>query len=347
MSPLVPFMYVNGTLTLVICGESYTITKDNPNFDAVREGLASQIPENELLELVKAEVPEVTLPNGITLGDVSISNNTIYYKDKVVHQSLIDEMLDMVKEELPIGGMMKFIDRLYGNMSNRASKELLSFIQRNSLTIDSEGYLIAYKAVREDYKDKYSGKISYEVGEVVEMDRRDVDDDFGNACGTGLHAGALDYVYGYGGGDDRIVIVKIDPADVVSVPQDSNCQKLRTCKFEVVGDFEGELKKKVYDVFFTTSMMYEEDWEEMEENDTFDWSQIEDVEDMRDSAELPPEQKWFEDDHNYLKKPINKDEEEINKPTFPINFGIKPNGGSQAGRRYYNERGDDGRFRKQ
>ena len=30
------------------------------------------------------------------------------------------------------------------------------------------------------------------------------------------------------------MIVKIDPADVVSVPNDCECQKLRTCKYVVV-----------------------------------------------------------------------------------------------------------------
>ena len=30
------------------------------------------------------------------------------------------------------------------------------------------------------------------------------------------------------------MIVKIDPSDVVSVPHDCDCQKLRTCKYEVV-----------------------------------------------------------------------------------------------------------------
>ena len=61
----------------------------------------------------------------------------------------------------------------------------------------------------------------------------------------GLHAGALNYVASYGSveSNDRIVIVKINPADVVSVPSDCNCEKLRTCRYEVVGEYQGELLK--------------------------------------------------------------------------------------------------------
>ena len=34
------------------------------------------------------------------------------------------------------------------------------------------------------------------------------------------------------------MIVEIDPADVVSVPHCSDCQKLRTAKYKVVGHYE-------------------------------------------------------------------------------------------------------------
>lgn len=46
--------------------------------------------------------------------------------------------------------------------------------------------------------------------------------------------------YGAEGGD-RIVIVEVDPADVVSVPTDCSCQKVRTCRYTVVDEFRGEL----------------------------------------------------------------------------------------------------------
>ena len=34
------------------------------------------------------------------------------------------------------------------------------------------------------------------------------------------------------------MVVEIDPADVVSVPNDCDCQKLRTAKYKVVGHYE-------------------------------------------------------------------------------------------------------------
>ena len=86
------------------------------------------------------------------------------------------------------------------------------------------------------------------VGQVCEMPRSKVDDNRSVGCSAGLHVGALDYVASYGSpeAEDNIIIVKINPRDAVSVPTDSSHQKLRTCRYEVVGLYEGELKRPVY-----------------------------------------------------------------------------------------------------
>jgi acyl carrier protein len=57
-------------------------------------------------------------------------------------------------------------------------------------------------------------------------------------CSHGLHAGSLAYARGWA---ERVILVEIDPADVVSVPGDENCQKLRCCKYTVVGEYNGPL----------------------------------------------------------------------------------------------------------
>jgi hypothetical protein len=44
-----------------------------------------------------------------------------------------------------------------------------------------------------------------------------------------------------------MVVVKINPADVVSVPSDCACQKVRVCKYEVVSDFVEEIQASVVD----------------------------------------------------------------------------------------------------
>jgi hypothetical protein len=92
---------------------------------------------------------------------------------------------------------------------------------------------LAYKRVREDYKDIYSGTIDNIIGTVVSVPREQVDPDRRHQCSYGLHVGALDYVRGYGA-RGHILVVKVNPQDCVSVPQDHNHMKLRTCRYEIL-----------------------------------------------------------------------------------------------------------------
>jgi hypothetical protein len=119
------------------------------------------------------------------------------------------------------------------------------------------------------------------------MNRARVDDNRAVGCSDGLHAGALNYVASYGSVEsgDRIVIVKINPKDVVSVPSDCNCEKLRTCEYLVVGEYQGELSKPLYSSTFTDDD-YEDDEDDYDIDndywDQFDEDEEEDYEDDED-----------------------------------------------------------------
>ena len=75
-----------------------------------------------------------------------------------------------------------------------------------------------------------------------QMPRNKISDDPRVACHEGLHCGNLAYVRDFGGtdGGKRIVIVRVDPADVVCVPYDSSMHKVRVCKYTVVGNYSGQ-----------------------------------------------------------------------------------------------------------
>jgi hypothetical protein len=66
------------------------------------------------------------------------------------------------------------------------------------------------------------------------MERNMVDDNRNNTCSSGLHFCSHSYLASFSG--ERTVIVKIDPADVVSIPSDYNDAKGRTCRYTVIGE---------------------------------------------------------------------------------------------------------------
>jgi hypothetical protein len=135
--------------------------------------------------------------------------------------------------------MINFIENLYRNPSHTAVNELFLFLDKAQLPITADGYFIAYKIVKNDYKDIYSGKMDNSVGNIVSMPRNEVDDKRENTCSKGLHFCSRDYLDSYGSSnrdDDRCLLVKIDPAEVVSIPSDYDNAKGRTWRYEVVGE---------------------------------------------------------------------------------------------------------------
>jgi hypothetical protein len=244
---------------------------------------------DELLEIVDIEKAVSTFSDGL----VEIKNGKVLYESEEVHGSISKRILEFMSKGLPFYPLVNFLHNLMENPSMQSQKELYDFLEHEHLPITEDGSFLAYKAVRSDYKDKYRGVFDNSVGQVVKMQRAKVDDDRARGCSDGLHAGALNYVAGYGSleSGDRIVIVKINPKDVVSVPSDCNCEKLRTCRYEVVGEYEGELLKPLYSADFS-----QDDYEDEDEDYTSEegyWNQFdedEDDEEYEDDADFEDDQ---------------------------------------------------------
>jgi hypothetical protein len=110
------------------------------------------------------------------------------------------------------------------------------------LPITSDGCFLAYKKIRYDYTDIKTGAMKNTLGVEVSMPRNEVEDDSSKTCAAGLHCAAFGYLsyYKSSDADDRVVIVKVNPADVVSIPADYNNQKMRVCKYTVIDELPND-----------------------------------------------------------------------------------------------------------
>jgi hypothetical protein len=204
--------------------------------------------------------------NADNVGGIEIADGVIYYQGEPLHNYVVDRIFDFMDEGLPFEPLANFLDKLMSNPSRRAVSELYKFLEHKHLPICEDGDFLAYKSVTEDYKDHHSGTFYNGVGEVLEMPRNAVCDDADVGCSYGFHAGSYEYAKNFGSGNSRLVIVKINPADVVSVPKDCDCQKLRTSRYEVVKDFE-QVYRKPLNTEFTS---YEEDYDDEDYDDCED-----------------------------------------------------------------------------
>ena len=168
-------------------------------------------------------------------------------------------MREGIKDPSPL---FNFIEKLLDNPSNHSVEQLYNFLNYKELPIDPDGYVIGYKGVRDDYKDKYSGKFDNSVGQVLEMKRRNVDDDPNVGCSYGFHVGSFDYADSWANHDGRLMVVRFDPQDAVSVPNDCQYQKLRVCKYEVIGEITDGRKEWEKPVYVDEDYDYDSDWDD-------------------------------------------------------------------------------------
>jgi hypothetical protein len=229
-------VYYNGTLYP-------PVNKSSPQFEplrnAIKNGDWEAIPE--IIDSKANAVKKYISSN----SEVEFKDGCIFYKGKALDSFISNRANELMKEGFEIKHILNFVERLYKNPSYRAVKQLYKFLEHKSLPITEDGKFLAYKAVRRDYKDIYSGAIDNSVGAKPEVDRNSVNDDPTMGCSEGLHVGAISYVKQYGHFPDgpipedyrnRLVIVSVDPADVVCVPECSSHTKLRTCKYEVINE---------------------------------------------------------------------------------------------------------------
>ncbi len=292
----ISFIVTNqGTINAVTDNKSYTIPRDHQNYDKIKEAIKAQ--DSDALAALVNVAKKV---ENFTGNVVEVKDGVVHYKGAAIHNAVTDRILGLMREGFPFEPALKFLEKLLENPSRRAVNELYNFLEHRALPITEDGDFLAYKRVKEDWKDYHSGTFDNSVGKVCEVPRNMVDDDFRNDCSYGLHAGSIEYVRGFNSGG-HIVIVKINPKDAVSVPSDANCTKLRTCRYEVIGEYTGDLTAPLYtntgepaarpSPFDATDSraVSDDDDEYDDEEELYDEDEDEDEDDL-DDEDVPPSQ---------------------------------------------------------
>lgn len=236
------FIKTPSSITVVVGGKLFTVNKGASAFDAVdkliKEGNFAAIPDTidragAIANKVKAKA------NGF--ANLVIRDRRVYLKNGNTESRLqgfeVTRLLEMMDDGYDITPLAKFIVRIRQNPSEAIRARLYEFMEFGSLPLTEDGCFLAYKVVRSNFMDKHSGRFDNSPGKTVEMARVKVDDNDNNTCSAGLHACSKDYVRHFSNGrDDKLVVVKIAPEDVVSIPTDYNNTKLRCCKYVVLSE---------------------------------------------------------------------------------------------------------------
>lgn len=255
-------------LTLYTDGEQITIPADHPDYARILS-LAEQDRVEEAYEIANkyrtkfATVAEVLFKN-IT---ISVKHGVVLMNGKPIDGTLPQRILDFANRGIPQAALLTFLARVQRNPDPRAREDLFAWIEKNNMPITADGCFIAFKIVKDDYWDIYTGNTFYhKVGSVVEMPRDQVDDDPNRTCSRGAHFCGESYIPYYGSArGSRIVTLKIAPEDVVAFPTDYNLAKGRAYRYEVVGEID---RDKVAEYLGSINRAYVSD-DNDDEEDTF------------------------------------------------------------------------------
>lgn len=245
------FIILPDGISAVIDFKPFNISSSHPNYDEIVEAL-----KRDDFEAVE-ELYNVgfLIQRQVEGTEISIDTNegVVKFRESTLHGSIVTRILTMVDQGFSLKPLNNFLTRLYRNPSLKAVEELYGFLEYGGMPITEDGCFLAYKRVRSDYKSVHDGKTDNSIGSRPSMNRNEVDDQSDNTCSRGLHFCSHEYLSNFSG--DKVVVLKVDPEHVVSIPTDYNNTKGRACEYLVVGELSpDEVQKALTGSMFEQSV---------------------------------------------------------------------------------------------
>ena len=255
--------------TVVLGGQPHQFDHTHPEYNGLCECVMAG-DSDEFVNLINTG----TVIENWSEGNFEFRDGFLYYENERVANQPTERIINMIKNSWDYKPMLAYLDRLYQNVSNRAVHESYTWCSNKGLPITDDGMLIGYKGVslysgedrfdklgrplaEGDHVDKYTGtSFRNNIGDECSMNRRGVSDNCNDGCASGLHVGTYEYAENWAGTNGVVVLVKFDPADIVSVPTDCQYSKMRVSKYTVVSVAREQLEEEVY----TEEDEYEEDY---------------------------------------------------------------------------------------
>lgn len=261
---MMQYTLTNDTVTVFVKGEPHSVTKGAPNYLKLREAVLREdwdaVPglltvekavETWIATATQNQVPATPAPTPVApvqatpaqatpvpTAKVEVKDERVVIDGEALPRDLNDRILKMTAKGESALGLINFWKRLKRNPNPHSVQQLFGFLQHTGIPIQEDGTFLAYKGVRRDFRDQHSGMFDNSPGKTIKMDRSKVSSDPNTACHVGLHVGALGYARSFAA---QCIIVRVDPANVVCVPNDHSQQKMRTCEYTVVGLYGSQM----------------------------------------------------------------------------------------------------------
>lgn len=234
-----PWLLTSRSASVRIGSKLYQTDAKNPAWPKIAAMLQSS--EHDAKKLQRWMTPQLALVAS-GRGLIEVDSKGLRYRGQPVNAALSQRVVQVLDEGDDLLPWFAFVDKVMLSKSQATREELYLFLQEQKLPLCIDGDFLAYKIVRDGYLDCHSGTVDYSIGRTATMKRSEVDADRRALCSTGLHFCSKDYLYSGSVSGPRIITVKVDPRDVVAIPEDHNNAKGRAWRLESVGELlDGKL----------------------------------------------------------------------------------------------------------
>jgi hypothetical protein len=250
----------SGATIILPSGAVHSIDASNPNYQTAITLLVSTNGEVDETEIVGLINPGVGLSVRLErLSErFSYDGSNILYDGDIIHGAVVDHLLRILGEsgaERDYQAIVAFMEKAAQNPSSSSMDSLYEFITRYGITLDPDGDFYVYKGVNHDGTSRtagygivngvtMNGNLPNALGSIMEIPRAMVNADRSVGCSVGLHAGSYAYASDFARG--KLLTVKVNPRDVVSVPDHLSFQKIRVSRYKVTGIAEAEIRDTTF-----------------------------------------------------------------------------------------------------
>ncbi len=234
---MLSFTIGKSSITVFIDGSIHTVDSSHANFQPLLDELRKPPAERDrgAIKTYSTIRQFITRYEG---GRIRITDAEVLFDEVAVSNYMTQRMLDIVAQGIDIEPWALFMDKVMDNPADYARAELYQWLEAGQMPICPDGDFIAFKKVRANYTDVFSGLFDNSPGTILEMDREACDPDRDRTCSTGFHFCSAGYLSQYPG--ERVVVVKVNPSNVTAIPSDYKFTKGRTCRYEVVAELSSE-----------------------------------------------------------------------------------------------------------
>jgi hypothetical protein len=238
------------TLTVLLDDGLLVVDSDNPNYEKILLGASGDATSEELKDL--ADLSQTVAKKFDAIGRrVSVSNGVVYFDGDPVHNALTNHIVRALDQGADFQPLVKFYEKLAANPNSHSREQLYEWLDRRDFAILPDGNFVAYKGCARGSDgvavsvhrgkavvngEAVNGAVPNPIGAVVEFPRTEVEWDPSAGCARGLHVGDYEYASSWARG--VLLVVSVDPGDVVSVPTDSNWAKVRVCRYTVTDVYD-------------------------------------------------------------------------------------------------------------